>query len=909
MPRVARWFLSVLLFPIITSFLSSASKAQTLDLSSTRLVIGAKLQGSYSVPDGEDQPRFGVGLRRKGHDDYYWTQWVPNAGRGTMDLVSPNDPGQFEAVLFDDKNVIHAVVPFGAVVTPTPGALRPDKTQYIVGEPITLSVRTEQNRFYGNGWVGFFRQGQHGEGGASIADQRLTWQRIPPPDKPLTFTAPADPGTYEFRLFDRDAWRYVLDRAAVKVVLPPTPGAMALEKKVFTIGEPLNLQVQLEKGRHYGNAWIGLFRSQREAPGGGIVRGGRLTWQRVNTKTEQLAFTTPDSPGLYEFRLYDRDDWHYVLDSIAFEVIVPPTPGVMSLPKDTFTIGESIPLRVKLEQGRYYGNAWIGLYRSERAVPGGAKIERDRLTYQRVNIKTDALNFTAPPDPGDYEFLLFDRDAGQYGLDRLTFKVEVPPTPGVMSLAQDTFIIGESIPLRVKLEPGRYYGNAWIGLYRKDREAAGGGSVVRRRHTYQRVNTKTEQLTFTAPNGPGDYQFRLYDRDASHYLLDTLDFKVTVPPTPGVLSLSKDTYVTGEPLRLAVGLRAGRYYGNAWVGLYRKSWKTENGAGVQYGRLGYQRANLETEALDWTAPDWPGEYEFRLFDRDAGHFLIDSVGFKVTATPQSGLLSVQKSRYRPGELVRVRVRLPENRTNGSAWVELARSGHAINGGALGDEYNIKSFRVGKDSPALAFEAPREAGPYELRFYDRDGSSYILDIKTFTVADEPPTGLERTPVRFTPMPGGPSVAMRPGPSSGGGGSDNGRGGTGSGGADDGESDGLPGRPVRPDGQPVAQPETAGGAGGDTAGGDTPTDQTGDTPSGSRPSLRFVAIGADGLSNISSIKVGQPFIIEARYAEPPEGESVTARLSYGGGGGQAIVLTRAGERGLYRSGVIRLPGGGN
>jgi len=916
MRHAERWFLCVALAFWAVGFLNGAAEAQSLHLSTNQLVVGAKLQGSYAVPEGEGRPRFGVGLRRKGSSDYYWRQWVPKAGRGVMDLQSPIDPGDFEAVLYDEHNKTYGVAPFRTVVTPTPGALRPNKDQYVIGEPISLTVQKQENRYYGNGWVGLFQQGKHGKGGASVVDSRITWQRIPPPGKPVVFNAPADPGTYEFRLFDRDTWDYMLDRVAVKVVLPPTPGVMALEKKVFTIGEPLNLQVKLEKGRFYGNAWIGLFRSDREEKGGGIDKGHRLTYQRVNTKTEKLAFAAPPDPGHYEFRLYDRDDWRYRLDSLAFDVEVPTTPGVMSLAKDTFTIGEPLPLKVKLKPGRFYGNAWIGLFRKDREAPGGGYIAGTRLTYQRVNLKTEQLDFVVPPDPGEYEFQLYDRDDWHYRLDRLSFKVEVPPTPGVMTLAKKSFVIGEEVPLGTKLQPGRFYGNAWVGLFRKDREAPGGGYIGGNRLTYQRVNLKTEGLKFTAPPDPGDYEFRLYDRDDWHYLLDTIDFEVTVPRTPGVLSLDKGDYVTGEPLRLGVRMQPGRYYGNAWVGLYRKAEKTEGGAGIHHDRITYQRANLKTETLNWTAPPWPGEYEFRLFDRDAYQFQIASIGFKVTATPQAGLLSVQKARYQPGELVRVRVHLPQNRTNGSAWVELARSGYAINGGALGNEYRVKAFKVNKDTPALAFQAPGP-GLYELRFYDRDGGAYILDIKTFEVTDKQPTGLERTPVRFTPLPGGPSAALAPGSGggpSGSGGSSGGGSSTG-GSSGGGEPEGLPGKPVRPDGTPVAEPNknngTGGGSGGDQAGGEKQPEQPGDKQSPARPSLRFLAVGANGLGDVNSLKPGQPFIIEARYGKPPESDTVTAQLSYGGtggGGSQAVVLQRADEKGLYRSGVMRLPGGG-
>lgn len=879
---------------------SGTANAQSLRISSGQVTIGTPLQGEYSVPEGDEQPKFSIGIRQKGQTAYTWQQRVRGAGRGAMKLRTPKDPGRFEAVLFDSNKKVHSVKPFQTVVTSTPGALRTDKSSYIVGEPISVTARKDKNRFYGNGWIGLFRQGTQDEGGASVADSRLTWQRIPAAGKQAVFTAPAEPGNFEFRLFDRDNWWYVLDRIAVKVTLPPTPGVMSLNKKTFTIGEPVTLNVAMKPNRHYGNAWIGLFRDGVEVPGGGKVLENRVTWQRANLKTKSLKFTAPSTPGKYTFRLYDRDGKLYILDSLDFETIVPPTPGVMKLPRETFTVGEQISLAVALKTGRHYGNAWIGLYRSEIKAAGGAMRDRHRLTWQRANLKTKALKFTAPAWPGDYEFMLFDRDGGLYQLDRIPFKVEVPATPGVMSLAEKKYTVGAPITLKVKLKPGRHYGSSWIGLFRKEYETTGGAKVAKRRVTWQRANLETTQLKFNAPAWAGGYEFRLYDRDGANYVLDSIDFETVIPTTPNVLSLTKNNFVTGEPFQLAVAMKPGRYYGNSWIGLYRKEGKSASGAGIRYDRVTWQRAKPDIKSLNWKAPGWPGDYEFRLFDRGNGQFQIASLPFTVRATPQSDILSIQKRRYRPGELVRVKIKPPATRHRGNHWVELVVSSHSLDGGAIVGEHRVKSYRISK-TPALAFEAPKHAGPYELRYYDRGGNQFILDIKRFDVAASPPDGVKRERVRFTPMPGERSAALQPG--SGDGGRDGGRDGTG--GASDrernGEADGLPGSPVGPDGKPVAEPRPDGD-------GSKSKDQPGDKQAGGTPSLKFLALGSGGLADISSIKRGQPFIIEARYAKPSDRESVTAQMSFGSAGSQSVVLFRADENGLYRSGVIRLPAGG-
>ena len=147
--------------------LAASAPAQSLRLSSNQIVIGSPLQGSYRVPTGENAPRFSIGMRRKGQKNFYWTGRVPRNASGTMKLHPPNDPGEFEAVLFDASNVTHRVVSIRAVVTPTPGALSTDKKEHVVGAPISVRAEKRPNRFYGNGWVGLFKKGQNHPGGST----------------------------------------------------------------------------------------------------------------------------------------------------------------------------------------------------------------------------------------------------------------------------------------------------------------------------------------------------------------------------------------------------------------------------------------------------------------------------------------------------------------------------------------------------------------------------------------------------------------------------------------------------------------------------------------------------------------------------------------------------------------------
>ncbi len=84
----------------------------------------------------------------------------------------------------------------------------------------------------------------------------------------------------------------------------------------------------------------------------------------------------------------------------------------------------------------------------------------------------------------------------------------------------------------------------------------------------------------------------------------------------------------------------------------------------------------------------------------------------------------------------------------------------VNGGALAGERNVQSFSVDRDTRRLAFQAPREAGVYELRLYDRNSNHYILAVATFEVHDPRGPSASVHEYRFTPMPTDPPDAGLP-----------------------------------------------------------------------------------------------------------------------------------------------------
>jgi hypothetical protein len=618
--------------------------------------------------------------------------------------------------------------------------IAPDRSSYLAGAPMTVRYTTPpDDGSDSRPWIGIFRPGE---------DARLDWKFVPQKGRgELAFQAPAEVGDFEVRLFLlRDETQF--SRAPFATEVTPVRGALGLSKTTFAAGEPVTVSVSLPDNRFYRNPWVGLFRLGLAAEGGAVLADNRLEYKHTDLHSP-LTFTAPAWPGRYAFRVFDRDDWFYILDTIEFEVEVRPTPGALALTKKKYVVGEPMTVTVNLPADRYYGNAWVGLFRADEAIAqGGAGLDRERLTWERVG-NGGPIKFTAPAWPGLYEFRVFDRDDWFYRLDAVAFEVEVTPVPGALALAKKKYVVGEPLEVTVTLPANRHYGNAWVGLFHADSaEPRGGGGFERNRLSWERVGNGGA-IAFKAPAWPGEYEFRVFDRDDWHYRLDAIAFEVEVTPVPGALALTKKKYVVGEPMEVTVTLPPNRYYGNAWVGLFRAdSAEPRGGGGFERNRLSWERVG-NGGAIAFKAPAWPGEYEFRVFDRDDWHYRLDAIAFSVEVTPAPGALQLAKQQFIVGEPIAVNVTLPPNRFYGNTWIGLFRADATEPRGGSGIERNrITWERVG-DGKDIAFKAPPWPGRYEFRVFDRDNMYYFLDAAGFDVVVTPAATLRPEKRHYAP----------------------------------------------------------------------------------------------------------------------------------------------------------------
>jgi hypothetical protein len=83
-----------------------------------------------------------------------------------------------------------------------------------------------------------------------------------------------------------------------------------------------------------------------------------------------------------------------------------------------------------------------------------------------------------------------------------------------------------------------------------------------------------------------------------------------------------------------------------------------------------------------------------------------------------------------------------------------RMGYQVQGGAQVSEVGVSRWHFNpadKKTLSVTFEAPAEAGAYELRMLDRNGSHYVLDTIGLKVTGAPRVNLPLGEVRDTPLP--------------------------------------------------------------------------------------------------------------------------------------------------------------
>ncbi|MCX6089138.1 MAG: hypothetical protein NTX88_01925 [Candidatus Atribacteria bacterium] len=312
---------------------------------------------------------------------------------------------------------------------------------------------------------------------------------------------------------------------SIKITLP--------ENKVSIIPPSQPVLPQTNFSIEYSGApgnpkdWIGLYKS---------ISSDRdyLIWKYLDGKIAgTVTFTAPEKEGEYDVRIFENDGMNRLGKSTVFQVQKSTIQPGLHLDKDTYLPNEKIKVQFTAP-AQLDSSAWVGIIPSN--VPHGDETINDQndVAYQYLSGKTEGqLVFSAPADPGNYDFRMHNTDSGGKEIATVSFTVAFPQPH--LSLNATEFSPGESITVHFASSPGNQ--KDWVGLYKK-------GAVDRDYLTWKYTEGKKDgSLTFEAPSDPGEYDARLFENDG--YTRQSISETFTVigkeiPPPPSSTPIPGD---------------------------------------------------------------------------------------------------------------------------------------------------------------------------------------------------------------------------------------------------------------------------------------------------------------------------------------------------------------------------------
>lgn len=246
------------------------------------------------------------------------------------------------------------------------------------------------------------------------------------------------------------------------------------------------------------------------------------------------------------------------------------------------------------------GNDWISLHNA--ADPN----EQVTLAFQFATSSSGTLNFTAPSNPGSYNFRLFVN--GEKVATSNNF--EVVTTASQATLWTESSSVSPSGNITVSWTELQTTGNDWVALYYADHETE---EVTL---AWQYVNTASGSVNFTAPSVPGEFNFRLFRNGQKVATSNSFEVLETVTLWTNETSLNP-----GESVTVSWSDHAPT--GNDWVSLHYADSETEEIT------IAWQPVTGESGSLEFSVPYELNEYNFRLFRN--GTKVATSNSFEVAA--------------------------------------------------------------------------------------------------------------------------------------------------------------------------------------------------------------------------------------------------------------------------------------
>lgn len=312
----------------------------------------------------------------------------------------------------------------------------------------------------------------------------------------------------------------VLTVAGISFLCAQTP-SLTLDAAQYAPGAKITVSFTAPSA-YASDAWIGIIPSK--IPHGTEAENDKhdISYQYIQKKTSgTMVFTAPTSAGNYDMRMHDTDSNGKEVAYVSFTVGAATSQSAsLSISRANYQPGEKIHVTFTASAS-FPRDAWIGILPAH--IPHGSEAENDKhdLTYQYLEKKTTGtLIFTAPTASGNYDLRMHDTDNNGKEIAYVSFTVSSQIQSGSYSSGQVSLAItktafepGEKITVSFTA-PASFDASAWIGIIPS--KVRHGSEEENDKHdlVYQYIQKKTTGvMTFSAPNQPGTYDFRMHDTD------------------------------------------------------------------------------------------------------------------------------------------------------------------------------------------------------------------------------------------------------------------------------------------------------------------------------------------------------------------------------------------------------------
>ena len=316
----------------------------------------------------------------------------------------------------------------------------------------------------------------------------------------------------------------------------------------------------------------------------------------------------PDTPGTYEFRLFENNGYTRVATSPAVTVGTP-APGPTALTVSATSVNGGDSVTVTLSDGPGNNRDWLAL-----AAVGDP--DNSYLQYVYIGAGATSTTWTVdmPATPGTYEFRLFEDDSYTRLATSPTVTVtpSSPEEPQTASLSVSATAVNGGDAVTVTLSGGPGNNLDWLAL-----AAVGDPDTSYVQYIYVGAGATSATWTVNMPSTPGDYEFRLLENNGYTRLATSPAVTVSAPPPP-VLEVSATAVNGGDTV--TVTLNDGPGNNLDWLALAAVG--DPNTTYLQYTYVG-----AGATSTTWTVdmPATPGAaYEFRLFANNGYTLLATS---------------------------------------------------------------------------------------------------------------------------------------------------------------------------------------------------------------------------------------------------------------------------------------------